>query len=216
MARGAMEGERILTKMVPAMVATRGASGWESVAGWGGTGTSDIMAFHAYIDVAGYTADDLTLFPIGVTLQDPGSYKVSRAGGAPPNVPLQVLDIITTEVLSLDDVLAWVTDNTMPGMLGTTHDFSQIIWGQFRTFLGQITYASNAVEFLAANGGLFGSGAPSTADKLHCYRFILLPGSAQNDIVAIPASRFILNAVIAPEDEKAFLMRQKRSYELAT
>jgi len=216
MARGALEGERTLSMMVPAMQATRGPSGWSSSGDWGGTGTSDIMAFHAYIDVAGYTADDLTLFPMGVTLQDPGSYKVERAGAVPPNVPLQVLDIITTEVLSMDEVLAWVTANTMPGMLGTTHDWTQIIWGQYRTFMGQVTFATNATEFLAASGSLFGSGSPSTADKLHCYRFILLPGSQALDVVDIPASRFILSAVIAPEDEKAFLMRQKRSYELAT
>ena len=104
----------------------------------------------------------------------------------------------------------------MPGMLGTTHDWMQIIWGQYRTFLGQATFQSNTTEFLAANQALFGSGQPSTADKLHFYRIAILAGSADGDTLAIPGSRFVLNAVIAPESEKAFLMRQKWSYELAT
>lgn len=197
--------------MVPAMSATRGASGWASSGDWGGTGSSDIMQFHDFIDTSGYTADDLTLFPLGVTLQDPGRYICTNA-----NVPLQVLDIITTEVLSMGDVLAWLAANAVPGMLGTTHDWSQVIWGQYRTLLGQATFQANATEFLAASQGLFGSGQPSTADKLHIYRYVYIPGSVEGDTIAIPASRFVLNAVIAPEDEKAFLMRQKRSYELAT
>jgi len=216
MARGALEGERTLSLMIPRLNAIRGASGWDSAGDWTGSGTDQIMMFHGYIDTSGYTADDLTLFPLGVTLQDPGRYISSNAA-----VPLQVIDIITTETLSLTDVYEWVAatptgGNTLPGMLGTTHDWSQIIWGQYRTFLPQSTFAGFATEFLAANGALFGSGQPTTADKLHVYRFVLMPGSAQNDTLAVPASRFIMSSVIVPEDEKAFLMRQKRSYELAT
>jgi hypothetical protein len=216
MARGALEGERTLSMMVPALTAARGASGWSSTGGWAGSGVDQVLMYHAYIDTSGYTADDLTLFPLGVTLQDPGRYISSNA-----NVPLQIIDVITTEVLSQTDVYDWVAatptgGNSLPGMLGTTHDWSQIIWGQYRTFLPQATFAGFATEFLAANGALFGSGQPTTADKLHVYRFALMPGSADGDTLAIPASRFIMSAVIVPEDEKAFLMRQKRSYELAT
>jgi hypothetical protein len=216
MARGALEGERTLSMMVPALQAVRGASGWSGVGNWKGTGVSDILMFSAYIDTSGYTADDLTLFPLGVTLQDPGRYVSTN-----PNVPLQVIDIITTEVLSLTDVYNWVAaspagGNAMPGMLGTTHDWMQVTWGQYRTFLPQATFAANTTEFLAANGALFGSGQPTTADKLHCYRIAIMPGSQDLDSLFIPASRFIMSAVIVPEDEKSFLMRTKRSYELST
>ena len=211
MARGALEGERTLSMMVPALQAQRSASGWDSAGDWTGSGTDQVMMYHAYIDTSGYTADDLTLFPLGVTLQDPGRYLCSNA-----NVPMQVLDIITTEVLTIAEIQAWLTANTVPGMLGTTHDWSQIIWGQYRTFLGQATFQAATTEYLTASSSLFGSGQPSTSDKLHCYRFLFLDGSAQNDTVGVPSSRFVMNAVIAPESEKAFLMRQKRSYELAT
>ncbi len=199
--------------MVPSCAAIRGASGWSSSADWKGSGVNEILMWNSYIDTSGYTSDELTLFPLGVTLQDPGRYTCSNA-----NVPMQILDIITTEVLSMDNIQDWLTmpSNSVPGMLGTTHDWSQIIWGNYRTMLGQATFQSNATEYLAASASLFGSGQPSTADKLHCYRFAFLPGSAQGDSIAIPASRFVMSAVIAPEDEKAFLMRQKRSYELAT
>jgi len=215
MAQGALEGERTLTMMVPPLFATRGASGWAASGEWSGTGTDDILTFSGYIDCSGYTNDGLTLFPLGVTLQDPGRYVLSSA--VPPNVvPLLVIDIITTEVLSSSDVLSWANSGMMPGMLGTTHDWTQIQWGQYRTFLGQASYQENQTQYLAADHSLFGSGEPSTADKLHFYRFAIMPTSAINDTLGIPASRFVVNAIIAEEKELAFLMRQKRSYELAT
>jgi hypothetical protein len=211
MSRGALEGERTLSMMIPALQAVRGASGWDSQSDWTGSGTDQVMMFHAYIDTSGYADDGLTLFPISSLLQDPGRYICSNAA-----VPIQVLDVITTETLTIGQIEAWLTANTVPGMLGTTHDWSQVMWGQYRTFLGQATFQQNATEYLPASGSLFGSGQPSTADKLHCYRFVFVPGSADGDQIGIPASRFVLNAAIAPEDESSFLMRQKRSYELAT
>lgn len=211
MARGALEGERTLTSMLQPYAGSRGAVSWSSAEGWAGPAGVDIIYTEAYFDLSGYTADDLTLFPLGITLQDPGRYISSNA-----NVPLQVVDIISQETLNASEMYTWVTSNLMPGMLGTTVEWTQMVWGQYRTFLGQATFQGAATEFLPASVGLFGSGSPTTVEKLYCYRFILMPGAAEGDTLYIPASRFVMSAVIAPEDEKAFLMRQKRSYELAT
>jgi len=214
MGKGALEGERTMTKMVPSMNNTRGASGWPGANGWHGSGLNDLLMFETYIDTSGYATDDLTVFPLGVTLQDPGRYLSSNA-----NVPMQVVDMITQERLDFATVYGWITANNMPGMSGTDIDWRQIIWGQYRTMMAQATFTPPAgpiSEFLTASAGLFGSGQPSTAQKLYCYRFIILQGSAEGDIIGVPASRFVLSAVIAGEEELEFLMRQKRSYELAT
>jgi len=211
MGKGALEGERQMTKMVPALSVQRGASGWPGADGWHGSDLNDLLMYESYIDTSGYALDDLTVFPLGATLQDPGRYISSNAG-----VPLQVIDMITQVRLDFTTVYAWIAANTMPGMVGTTVDFKQVLWGQYRTMLGQATFQLNQSDFLTASGGLFGSGAPSTAEKLYCYRFVILTGSAENDTLSIPASRFILNAVIASEPDLEFLMRQKRSYELTS
>ena len=196
---------------VPAVTAVRAAAGYTSVNGWTGTGSADILMFEAYFDTSGYTSDDLTLFPMGAALQDPGRYLSTSSGGV-----LQVLDLITQTRLSQVDVESWLTAGAVPGMIGTDVDFTQVIWGQYRTFLGQATFQGATQEYLPANGSPFGSGSPSTAQKLYCYRFVYAPGSQDTEVVTLPASRFILQAVIGAEDETAFLMRQKRSYELAT
>lgn len=211
MARGALEGDRTLSLPVPAASLTRGASGWSSSGGWSGTGVNDLIMFEAYFDTSGYTSDDLTLFPMNATLQDPGRYQSNSTGAV-----LLVLDIISQCRLSMEDIYAWVVADTVPGMIGTDVDWTQIIWGQYRTMLVQNTFTGGANEYLPTGVTMFGSGSPSTAAKLYCYRFVLLPGSQQNEIITMPASRFVLNGVIAAEDDKAFLMRQKRSYELAT
>ena len=212
MAKGALEGERTMTKMVPELLAiTRGSSGWPGANGWHGTQLNDLLMYETYIDTSGYATDDLTVFPLGVTLQDPGRYLSSN-----PNVPMQVVDMITQVRLDFATVYTWIIENNMPGMAGTDVDWRQILWGHYRTMLGQASFQAAGTEFLAASSGLFGSGSPSTAQKLYCYRFIILPGSAEGDTLTVPASRFVLQAVIAGEDELEFLMRQKRSYELAT
>ena len=211
MARGALEGERTLSTMIQPFVGTRGASSWSTAEGWATPTGVDIIYASSYFDLSGYTADDLTLFPLGITLPDPGRYMSSNA-----NVPLQVIDIISQETLDASEMYTWITSNIMPGMLGTTVEWTQMIWGQYRTFLGQATFQGAGTEFLPASAGLFGSGSPTTVEKLYCYRFVVMPFADEGDQLFIPASRFILSAVIAPEEEKAFLMRQKRSYELAS
>ena len=107
-----------------------------------------------------------------------------------------------------------MANNNVPGMLDSDDDFTQIIWGQYRMYLGQDTFAGPANLFLPANGATFGSGEPTTAARLWCYRIIITTAAADGDTLLIPASRFVLNGVVAKEKEMAFIMRTKRSYEL--
>jgi hypothetical protein len=211
MAVGALEGERMLTQMIPAYSDTRGPSYFSGENGWVASSTYDAIVYETYFDLSGYQLDDLTLFPMGAVLQDPGTYTASN-----PGTPLQLVDIISMERLDIDETFESVVSNTMPGMIGTTQEFTQIMWGQYRIMLGQATFQAAGTLFLPASAGLFGSGAPTTVQKLWVYRFIIAQGAAEGDSLSIPASRVILSAVIAKEDDKEFLMRQKRSYELAT
>ena len=209
MSAGALEGERMLTQMVPPLVnlqytesAWPGQNGWEA-------GSSDILMYETYFDTSGYALSDLTLFPVAATLQDPGTYSFSN-----PALSMQVVEMICSERLTHTEAYAWITGNTMPGMDGTTMDFHQIQWGQYRLFLLNSTL--NIPIALAQSQTPFGSGAPTTAEKVWCYRFIVVDGSQEGDTLSVPASRFVLSAVIAKESELSFIMRQKRSYELAS
>ena len=208
MSKGALSGEKIMTMMIPEYIGTY-TTEWSDWKTWAGPSIGNVVFNETYIDTSGYELDDLTVFPMGALLQDPGLTLSSATAGV-----IQVLDIITQSRLDIADVLADMTENNVPGMPLSDTDFMQVIWGQYRVFLGQETFAAGANLFLPANGSLFGSGEPTTAGRLYCYRIIITEGAAEADTLQLPASRFILNSVVAKEEELPFLMRQKRSYEL--
>ena len=62
----------------------------------------------------------------------------------------------------------------------------------------------------------FGSLGATTADKIWIYRFIILLGiPSDGAAVKCPPFRPVLDINVEAESENAFMMRQKRSYELA-
>jgi len=206
----ALSGERTMSQMFPEYSGSY-TTLWAKYKTWqNSVSNPNVVWNETYFDMSGYTRDDMTVFPIGITLQDPGLYIASNA-----QIPMQVLDIVSQVRLSPGAVLADLVLNNVPGMMESDVDWTQILWGQYRTFLGQAQYQANQTIFLPASGGLFGSGSPSTAEKIYCYRFIITQGAANGDAMQIPASRVVMNVVSAAEEEKVFLMRQKRSYELA-
>lgn len=206
----ALAGPRTMSQLIPPLQATRGVTTWTPNNGWTtGSGSNTIM-YETYIDMDGFTRDGMTCFPSGATIQDPGDYLSSNA-----NTRVNMMDIISTDRLPLILVNNWLeTDFAVPGMSPTNVDWSQVLWGQWRSMMPQATFQGNANVLLVSNGQPFGSGEATTARKLWCYRFIWLYGSEENDTLIVPASRMILTAVMAQEGEKEFLMRQKRSYEL--
>ena len=68
----------------------------------------------------------------------------------------------------------------------------------------------------AAYGGSYGSAGPTTVSKLWCYRIIRIAATdLDNQVLTVPATRFVLAATIVKEEELPYQMRLKRSFELA-
>ena len=62
----------------------------------------------------------------------------------------------------------------------------------------------------------YSSLEPTAADTLYCYRIIALPRTNVDIInVSLPAKRVILDAYVDAEPNNEYMMRLKRSYELA-
>jgi len=199
-----------MSKLIPAYDETRGSGNYPETNGWEAKFGYNYLVHETYIDLEGFNRDGMTCFPESAAIQDPGDYICDNAA-----TRINILDMITTERIPAIQINSWLeTDNQVPGMIDTTVDWSQIVWGYWRSMMPQATFQGNAAILLSGNGGTFGSGQATTARKLWVYRFVWLYGSAEGDELVIPASRIILNAVFAQEGEKEFLMRQKRSYEL--
>jgi hypothetical protein len=206
----ALAGPRTMSKLIPPYNAARGATTWGESNGWTSKSGFNMIMYETYFDMDGFTRDAMTTFPESAAIQDPGDYVCSN-----PATRFNFLDIICTERLPLALVNTWLESQyAVPGMSPTTVDWSQIIWGQWRSMMPQATFQGNSNVLLTSNLGSFGSGQPTTARKLWVYRFVWLFQTEENDQLVIPASRIILNSIQAQEDDKEFLMRQKRSYEL--
>ena len=212
-----MTEERTLTAMHPALTATfDGLTGaWADTNGWTEL-SQTVLAHETSIDLSGYSRESLTFFPDAVGLQDPGVHTFLAGVGA-TYTAVQILDIITSAPMDLLEIAdAQSTFNIGPGMIGSSRDAERILMGRFRFFTPNtfLTYP-NYVQLERSQ--TFGSGDPTAADRLFCYRVVTLitddlsPGS----VIVVPAARQIIRGKMGEESERVYLQRLKRSYELA-
>lgn len=212
----ALTGERTLHMAIPEYTATTNASDlWPSYKGWNGTyleagGTNQLIMYETYFDLSGYAMDDLTLIPMGGLVQAPGMTKAALTADG----PIQVLDIISQQRLDGDEVFTSVQNNNVPGMMMGPGDYQRIAFGQFRGMLGQATFTNPTGEKVYSTVHLdsFGSGEAVGVQKLWVYRFFITPGARVGNTITIPASRFILNAIIIKQEDKPYLTTLARSY----
>ena len=226
--------DRQLTAMHPRLVITAaggppittwnldGRSGWQPL---GGSTMNQKWYHRTDIDLSGYALQDMTFFPTGVGVQDPGLYKAFFQAPDIEGFTLQVLDIITSIALSefqINQLTSLQLDGIAMGMLGSSSDFETIILGSYRAF----TFDSNLKSMQGVCSLLrsqrFGSGEPNASDRLFSYRIIQwenqpdLPNPfLPNDQIVIPAARHLLNGEFVEEDDLVYMQRLKRSVELA-
>lgn len=212
-----MTDDRTLSAMHTALVSTYDpiVGNWMTLNGW--QAASATVLFHeTQIDLSGYAAKSLTYFPEAVGIQDPGVHLFAGGPGA-SYTALQVLDIITSVPMDILEISnAQATLNIGPGMLGSTREAETILMGQYRFFTPNtfLTYP-NYVQLERSQ--TFGSGDPTAADKLFCYRIVttLTDDLSTGSTLVIPAARQILNGYMDEEPELVYMQRLKRSYELA-
>jgi hypothetical protein len=210
--KGALMGFRELSQLIPEYTGAMASSVFAGFKGWVASASNPIVMYETYFDLTGYQLDDLTAMPIAATLQDPGMYTCSTN-----TVPLNVLDILSQERLTRDEVYNLILLNNVPGMGASNNNYEQITFGNYRLMLAQGTFTDPAGLnlYLPTSQTQFGSGDAVAVDKLWAYRFIVAPGAADGASLRIPASRFLLQINVVKESDRVYLQRLKRSYELA-
>jgi len=165
------------------------------------------------IDLGGLELDKETFFPVGSTIQDPGIY-----GNTSETTPaMAVIDMITDKLIDPSEVIdfAYLYSNngSMYGMLGNADDETTIVMGQYRFMTGNsnLTYPAMMRTEVSTS---FSSGEPTAASKLYCYRIVQPWVDGDTTTITVPAARFYLTGVRDAEDDKVYMMRLKRSYEL--
>lgn len=215
MSTRALTGNRLMNLPVPASnIAYTDADGWTADNGWEVDSPNATIYYENYFDLSGYELDDLTLYPVGISLQDGLPYFTSN--GADPSLLVYVLDIVSQERLNMSTIRTLIANLGYPSSPESNYDWTQILFCQIRGFTA-LTNIGNTTIMQPVSVGEMGSAEPTSVQKLWCYRVVLPGGTDWSDqTVTIPATRFVLAGNIAKEADLEYIMRQKRSYELAT
>ena len=168
-----------------------------------------------YFDTSGYSLDYLTTMPIQAQFQECGRWQMQDVTGG----RLLCLDLLMTDRIDGDLtalVATWLGANTdWPGFPYSPNEPEQIIYGRLREYIG-VTQGTAVSDVLVPTSDMqFGSLGDTTADKIWIYRFYILTGvPGDSAFYRMPGFRPVLDINVVKEKEDAFLMRQKRSYEL--
>ena len=187
---------------------TIGGTGWEYLEIMPNGQTYQALTNRQYIDLAGWTAQDLTMFTVGVDIQKDGLPLVTTM----PCPQITVYDFITTRRITDDELIESI--NSPPSYIENTLDLMECTYGLRQTL------AQNAQipgTFINIDGGTFGSGNPSASDKLHWTRLIITTMAHGEDItgaMVIPATNLVVQATTTEETDLVYMERLRRSYVL--
>jgi len=205
---------RQLIKQVPAMItidanfasntATLGGEGWEVVVN---PGFNMAFVWRGFIDLAGYTQDDLTFFSQAVDVQDNGS-----SGASPSVILASIIDMVTTRRISDVEInpinsngfISAVPALPLPGL-----DIQEVVYGNSRTFT---PYSATNGIWLQTFGSTFGTGNPTASDRLHITRVVVPSGVGESEGVQIQSCNFLIGGVTAHEKDLVYIERLRRAY----
>jgi len=179
-------------------------SGWEII---DESSEALVVANRTYIDLQGWSAQDLTTFTQGVDIQK-------------QNIPLRSLpttgmvnvfefDLVTTRALTNNECNITDTDNFAPGFLPSTVDLMEVIYGE------RMEYAVNATvgfSYVQISGETFGSGNPTAMSRMHWTRILVFIRPTTLDLCTIFPTNLVVQAMTVEEKDLVWMERLRRSY----
>mgnify|MGYP001213918643 CR=1 FL=1 len=140
---GALEGTRIMAKDVPSLVSTYDpvTSQWSLDNGW--RLDNNTLYYESYFDLSGYELSDLTTLIDMIMLQDSNAYFLT---GSDASSIVRILDIVSEEKLSPDEVAQLSIDGEYPSTPMSNLNYDQV---KYCTVRGLIPQTDLAVGVLA-------------------------------------------------------------------
>jgi len=178
----------------------------------------NVYLYETSIDLSGYAMDKKTFYPYSSFEQRSGPVIGSFTNTTERNV----VDSIIVSSVPLDmsgfnpnQLAANLPGFNMPGGIAyrlnrdpLIHQH-QIIYSHDTTTAG--TGSGSIYRVVSSQSG--SSLEPTAADKLYCYRLITTSGSSGS--LSLPAARVMIPGTLTSEPKLEYMMRLKRSYELA-
>ena len=184
------------------------------------------------LDLSGYVQDSLTVGFRRSFEQEGGPDQINWLKAYDPNTDSVSELTIVSSVPFNDEQLVYAlvyspgfTIPNLPGVDVGNFNREHIIHGRYQVMYANTTIGGGAFSstgnatLISVTDNIFSSLEPTAADCLYCYRVVAIPNAANDgtgiDFVYLPAKRVILDAFTVEEPELEYMMRLKRSYELA-
>lgn len=169
------------------------------------------MSWESAIDLSGYANQSLTFFPETGFLQE--SPVIALDNGA----AIHMMTIITSVPQDIDTLWSLLIVGGVPSV--TAEDWETILYCRIDTFTADTGMPSSFNYLSPQNSGQTGSLSPTAADKLYVYRIAMpieiVATTTDFTRMQIPACRVGFVGQMAEEPTLEYMMRLKRSYELA-
>lgn len=223
--------QRIISTMIPQCSANRDpatapSSDWESVDGaWQAlAGTDQTLYYETSIDLSGYANQSLTFFPeSGFRQQAP--FNAIQGATAAGILEATIITTVPCDPIELIFGLGTATTPGLPQVFpapapyeDTKLDWSTVLYCDVRLGLIDLGTPSGPGFITPTQSGQTGSLSATAADKLYVYKIVRpLNTVLPSDLTTIlcGAERVGLIGVMAQEPTLEYMMRLKRSYELA-
>jgi len=168
-------------------------------------GNAAIIAYRTYIDLGGWSMQELTTFTQGVDIQKQQiPLKVPSAGAE----SLWEFDFITSRRITTNELVDYAT---LPGFAGSTCSLQQVIYGERMLYGENQTVPGNYIQI---SGDTFGSGNPTAMDKLHWTRLILVAAPLDGVQLVVFPTNLVVQAMTVEETDLVWMERLRRSFVL--
>jgi len=155
--------------------------GWEQIPLAGG---SLIWVWRGFIDLAGYTQNDLTFFSQAVDIQK-AQLPVISSGV----LWLNVVDLVTTRRIATSELFPNNFKNSFLGLPGPNLDIQEVVYGEW---VSLTPYSATNPAAMTLGGDTFGTGNPTASDRLHCTRIVTMNGPASGQAFSLGACNYLI------------------------
>jgi hypothetical protein len=180
-------------------------NGWQPI-----TGSTRAFISETFFDLAGMSQREKTMFIEAATVQDVAPAILT--GGAAGDGFLMA-DIMTSEPLTDIQALNLATQGNF-GSVACGLGFQETIYARIELWAKDLDTATWPYPLKLSSNQL-GSLQATASDRIYSYRVLNIDGASAATDFAFSGVRHLINAVAKEEPEFQYLMRLRRSYELA-
>ena len=184
-----------------------GAQGWRLV---NPGGSSPVFVSDTFFDLAGLSQREKTLFFEGATVQD---LLNPIAFNQAPGDSIIITDLMSTKPLS-DAQLTGFTIFGNFAAPGASLTFEETVYARLNQYVVDLDTAAWG-SMIQVSSNQIGSLKATATDRIYSYRIVTAGSPFVGDRFDVLACRHLLRAEAKEEAEYQYLMRLRRSFELA-